>query len=107
MEIPTLTFEEIEKYLQKAKTRGSQVIEIIAKYNKYLTIILGDEIGRNIIQSDIKRIDDLFKKVYNEDITPQEMAEFRYLRDNRIPSIIEKITTYMKLLKKVKEIAKA
>lgn len=104
MEIPILTFEEIEKYLQKNKIRGTAVIETIAKYNHELTIVLGNEIGREILKTDLSRVDDLFTKIYKEEITPNspEMAEFRYLRDTRIPYIINKISIYLELLKKVK-----
>jgi hypothetical protein len=100
-----ITSEELEQFLSKAgKVKGSRIISQIAKLNQDLSYVLANEFGKKLMDMDIDRMEVLFPKIYNEKATPEEFAEYRYLRDIRIPTISAKIRAYLKLLASVKKV---
>lgn len=96
-----ITNKVIESYLRRAK-RGEKTLSLLGKLYPFIHSILETEIGKELLQDDILRHDELFLKVYQEKATVQELAEFRFLRDIRLPKVIKRIGFYLELVKQIK-----
>lgn len=93
----------IEKFLGRTGKRGEKTLTILGELYPTIHTILETEIGRTMLEDDILRHDALLNKVYKEEATPQELAEFRFLRDVRLPSVILKLKKYIELFKYVEQ----
>lgn len=99
-----LTSEELRLFLEKAnRVAGPKIISLMAKLYKDLAFILTNELGKQILNDDLDRIEELFEKVYKEKATKWEAVEFRFLRDFKIPMTIKKIRDYLKYIEYVKK----
>jgi uncharacterized protein YnzC (UPF0291/DUF896 family) len=105
MDVPILNLQDLNRFLQLTKKRGADVLSTIGRLNKYIENVLNTEVGQSIMQEDLARITELFPKVYQEKASVDEIAEFRYLRDVRIPSIAKKVKVYLESLEKVKNVS--
>ena len=103
MEIPVPTHHDIERYLQITGRRGSQILSALGKLNPSFNAIMGSEIGREIIKDDLDTVEMLFSKIYEETATPQELAEFRVLRDKILPKRMEKLRYYLEQVGQIKK----
>jgi len=100
-ELPTFEFV---RYIQVAGKRGADTLSMLGRLNKHFDSVIRNELGREILVGDIKRLQELMDKAIDETATPGEMAELRYLRKSRIPNITNKINTYLKKLDEVKKV---
>jgi ABC-type uncharacterized transport system ATPase subunit len=101
-----LTVDEINNFLQKSnRIKGPEILSILARLNKQLTYIISTDLGKEIFDCDLKRLEELFVKIYKEKTDDLELAEFRFLRDVRIPYIAEKLRQYLDGIKRVKKVA--
>ncbi len=103
MDIPILTLGDIEKYLKLTGKKGQMIISALGKMNKYFDSVISNEIGRDLLHTDIMRMEDLLQKIVMEQTTGTELAEFRYLRDIRIPSVVGRVQEYIKTLHQIKK----
>ena len=98
-----VNLEEIQRYLLQSRKRGVAIVSTLGKLAPFLNAVLNTEVGREILKDDILRAEELMMKVYREEATEKEKAEFRYLRDFRLPLIADRLKVY---LEKVEEIKK-
>ena len=80
MELPNLNLEEISVFLDTYGKRGADVISFLGKYTKHFDAVYNTEPGNEILRYDINNLKVLAEKVYKETATPDELAEFRYLK---------------------------
>ena len=97
-----LTSKVVEQFLLRTGKRGEKTLTVLGKIYPDIYSLLETEIGQAILEDDILRHDALLTKIYREEATPQELAEFRFLRDYRLPKVIGKIREYFELFKQVK-----
>lgn len=88
---PSIT--EVEKFLLDNGKRGSMTIKLLAKLSPFIQA-MNSPIGREILKDDIDRHEELLNKIYNENATPQEMAEFRFLK-GRLQTISQRFSQYV------------
>ncbi len=104
MEFETLTSTEVEKYVNMMGKRGGEILSILGRLHPTFETYLNTMIGKEILLTDINRMGELLEKIYNEDATPEEKAEFRYLRKVRLPYIMGKLDVYFKKVNEVKRV---
>src|SRR3972149_4220290 len=92
--------EDIAGFLSKTGKRGAQTLDILGKYQPFVTAI-SSTIGWELLKDDISRHEELLEKIYNETTTSQELAEFRYLK-LRIRKVSERITIYLDKMKEIR-----
>ena len=93
------TIDELEGYLKNHGKQASLTVSILGKLQPFMNA-LKTELGQEILKDDMIQHEILLTKIYNENATIQELAEFRYLK-NRLRKIAERVNTYNE---KVREI---
>ena len=84
--------------------RGGEILSILGRLHPTFETYLNTMIGKEILVTDINRMGELFEKIYNEDATLEEKAEFRYLRKVRLPYIMDKLDTYFKKVNEIRRV---
>mgnify|MGYP001563776288 CR=1 FL=1 len=92
--------EDIAGYLSKAGKRGAHTLDILGKYQPFVTAV-SSPIGWELLKDDIQRHEELLEKIYNEQADVRELAEFRYLK-LRLKKISERISIYLDKLKEIR-----
>lgn len=92
--------EDIAGFLSKTGKRGAQTLDVLGKYQPFVTAI-SSPIGWELLKDDIARHEELLEKIYNETGTPQELAEFRYLK-YRLRKVSDRINLYLDKLSEIK-----
>jgi hypothetical protein len=77
---------------------------MLGRLNKHFDAVVRSDVGREILVTDIRRLEELMDMVINETATDEERAELRYLRKVRIPNIVSKVYTYLEKLGEVKKV---
>jgi len=103
MEFDNFSLMQIQEYLRDNGKKGKMTISILSKLYPYFTAVFNTELGKQLLAEDIGRMDELMVKVYREEANPQELAEFRYLRDKRLPSLMNMINTFTQQVEEVKK----
>jgi hypothetical protein len=103
LDIPRVLPDELERFIRTHGKAGQKILSSL--YNLYpeLSAVFGTEVGSAILIEDIKRLDEIFIRIYQETATVEEKAEFRYLRDIRLPRLIGKLSTYIQKTYQIKE----
>ena len=101
-----LTSIEIDKYIDMMGKRAGDILSILGRTYPTFETHINTMIGKEILITDINRMGELLEKVYNEEVTLQEMAEFRYLRKVRLPYVMGKLDTYFKKVNEIKKVIK-
>ncbi len=104
MEFETLTSFDIEKYLNMMGKRGGEILSILGRLHPTFETYVNTMVGKEVLITDVNRMADLFEKIYEENATPEEKAEFRYLRKVRLPYIMGKLDTYFKKVNEIKRV---
>jgi hypothetical protein len=104
MEKQNITLDDINTYLEKTGKRGAMIMSVIGTLEPSYHAIIGTEIGREILKSDMMRLDELLPKIYEQTATQEEMIEFRYLR-GRVSENCKKIKTYLEMIGRIKKVA--
>lgn len=95
MVIDPLRTDDIEAFLEKHGKAGQKILAGLGEIYPELSAVLSTEIGREIVKGDIHRLELLFPLIYTEKATSEQLAEYRYLRDIRMPSLLNKLMTYL------------
>ena len=100
-----ITSDELDEFLKRVgRIKGPQILNIIAKLNKELADLLGSEIGQSTFKADMDSMEEFFVKIYQEKMNDEDWAQFRWLRDKRLPYIGKKIREYLKNIDYVKKV---
>src|SRR4030042_5253080 len=97
--------EELARFLERADKSALKLLSALGKLDKDLSVIFGNDLGKKLLDEDFNRMEELWPKVYREKATPDEIEEFRYLRDKRIPHIVSMVKRYLDGMVKVKKLA--
>ena len=93
--------DDIFKYFDKVGERkGNLTLQILRRQQQFIET-WNSPIGAQILKEDIERHEELLLKTIEETCTPQELAEFRYLK-KRIEKICSVINKYEENIKAVK-----
>jgi len=99
-----VNLDEIQRYLLQSRKRGVAILGILGKLAPFLNAVLNTEVGREILKDDILRADELLVKIYDEEATDKERAEFRYLKEKRLPLIADRLREYLQRVEEVKKV---
>jgi hypothetical protein len=101
MIIDNPTPDDVFKFFDKVgEKRGNLAMQALRKQQLFVDA-WGNPAGANILRYDVEQFDELLTKIIEEKATPQELAEFRYLkkRINRICEIIGKYQENISVVK--------
>lgn len=94
-----VSISDLQSYLSKFGKRGSETVNILAASTKFLEATRSP-LGMELLKDDIDRHDVLLAKLYEERATPEELAEFRYLK-HRIRKVCERISAHIEATNKI------
>jgi len=106
MEFETLTSTEIEKYISMMGKRGGEILSILGRLHPTFETYINTMVGKEILITDVNRMGELFEKIYEENATSEEKAEFRYLKKVRLPYIMDKLDKYFKKVNEIRNVIK-
>jgi hypothetical protein len=99
-----LSLTDVEKFLDIFKKRGADVLSELGRITPCIHAVFGTEIGREILKEDIAELQILFTKVFNEQATEEEKAEFRVLK-RRISTLSKRLENYLAGVGLIKKVA--
>jgi hypothetical protein len=94
------SIRQLEEYQEKYGKRAASTLGVLGKLVGFVEAIKSP-LGLELLKDDIERVDELLEKMILENITPQELAELRYLKNQRLPKVTGRISTFLKLSKEV------
>ncbi len=94
---------EIVQYLHKYGRRGQRVLSDLGKLIPFIEAVYNSEVGKEILTDDINRLSELYEKVINLDANEEEKAEYRYLRNHRLPRVTRRLQEFIVKSKELKE----
>ena len=97
-----MDLNKLEDFRRRFGKRADKTLEILGKLDKELFVIFETDIGRSIMDEDIKRFDALLYEAATRELSIEERAEFKYLL-NRLSSIKKKVNQYIEELTKLGE----
>jgi hypothetical protein len=100
MESIGINESELKEFLVATKSTNS--LSILQNVYPTLNIVFNHPVGKEILRDDINRIQELLIKAYRQVASDSELAELRYLRDYRLPKVINRVNAYLKSLMDVK-----
>ncbi len=106
MDFPSLSLLEIERYLKLTGKKGATGISILGRLNPYFRAVFETEVGYNNLKEDVDRLEILFFKIATDTSDEKEKVEFNYLRNTRLPKVVENMTKYLKMIGLIKETLK-
>lgn len=101
IEITKPSLNDLNDFLRRKGKKGSTILSILGKLEPFVSA-MQTEVGFEILKDDIARLEDLSIKIYNEQATEMEMAEFRYLK-GRIEKVQSRINLYIEKLKEIND----
>jgi len=106
MEILGVQLPELERYLKLYKQKGALTLSTLGKLQPEINAVIGTEVGRELLEGDVKRVEEILMKMCNGGVTDMELAEIKYLKDIRIPYITGKIKKYLEGIQEIKKVGK-
>ena len=88
----------IDKAIDDFRVKHGKKADIaLTQLGKSLDFVqaINSPIGQELLKDDVIRLDELMEKIYNENATSQELAEFRYLK-GRIAKVKTRLNAYVK-----------
>lgn len=95
-----MNLEAIENFRKRMGKRADKALEVLGKLDAELLMIFETEIGRRLLEEDVKRFEQLLYQAALSEPTPEDRAEFKYIL-NRLTSIKEKVNFYLSELAKI------
>jgi hypothetical protein len=94
--------EELEAYIERVGKRPAmKTIDILGRQHTRLTVWMEQEPFKTWFMEDMARHEDLLMKLYDDNISNEELAEFRYLK-KRIDKQLKLYQSYMDKISKIK-----
>ena len=106
MEKMNLTFnvEEIQRFLALTGKRGAQLLSDLGKSIPFIEAVYNSEVGKEILKDDIQRYEELLRKVESLEANEEDKAEYKFLRNTRLPRVVGRIHAFLKRTEAIKEI---
>lgn len=93
--------ETIDKFLATHGKAAARVVNALARHDKFKTAI-ETEVGQVLMADCLNRMEAILEKIITEDATPQELAEFRALREIA-DRWQDRLVAYTKAVKQIAE----
>ena len=84
----------IDNFRKKYGKKADLALNQLAKLNEFVQAI-NSPIGQELLKDDIMRLEDISSKIWTEEVTKEELAEFRYLK-GRVAKVTERLNNYLK-----------
>lgn len=94
---------EFQNYLIRRGSRGERALKALAELGVKINVLIDSPIGAQVLDEDIKRLDDLVLKVILGKETMEERTEMQYIY-RRIEGIIAMIDNHKTILEDVKSV---
>lgn len=88
------TAKEIEAYMERHGKHAAMVLKQLGKDLAFVQAIRSP-IGQELLKDDVDRLHELLEKIWNESISTQDMAEFRFLK-SRISKVSARLISFDK-----------
>ena len=102
MEIPRIIPDDIMGYVKRSGKHGDRTTSIHYRLLPTFEIVVGTKIGNELMRYLIETEDELLVKIYQETATPQELAEFRVIRDKLMPKFVDLINNFLNSIEEIK-----
>lgn len=97
-----ITIEQVKNYLDKNFKRGNLALNALNKTIDGINAIFSTRVGRDILVDDINRFETLLVKLAAQEVSDEEKAEFRYLKE-RLSKLSHRIEIYLKTMQDIKK----
>lgn len=98
-----LSEQEIHKFLEIiGPVKGKKVLEVLERVIPGVQAIYATDIGRELVKDDLDTFLALKEKIENVEATPEEEAEYLFLKNKRLPKVVGKLRTYLNTVGKIK-----
>lgn len=95
-----MNLQEIEDFRRRFGRKADKTIETLAALDKQISSALSSTIGKEVLQDDLRRYDELLFKAAKESLSVDERAEFNYVF-KRLQVISNKINDYLDKINKI------
>uniref|UniRef100_A0A6H1Z9F7 Uncharacterized protein n=1 Tax=viral metagenome TaxID=1070528 RepID=A0A6H1Z9F7_9ZZZZ len=103
----TFSVDEITRFMSLNSRKATRVLSDLGKLIPFIEAVYNSEVGREILKDDIDRYSELFNKVMDLSANDEEKAEYRYLKNTRLPRVTNRLSAFLNLGKELKDGAKA
>lgn len=90
----------IEKFRQRMGRRADKTLEILGQLDKELKTVFETDIGKEILEYDVKRYEALLYTAATRELTVDERAEFKYVY-SRLQLLKDKVNKFIEELAKI------
>lgn len=94
---------EFQNYLTRRGARGERALKALAELGVRINVLVDSPIGAQVLDEDIRRLDDLTLKVILGKETVEDRTEIQYIY-RRIEAIISMIENHKTILEDVKSV---
>ncbi len=94
---------EFQNYLVRRGARGERALKALAELGVRINVLVDSPIGAQVLDEDIKRLDDLITKVIIGKETTDDRAEMQYIY-RRIEAVVAMIENHKTILEDVKSV---
>lgn len=105
MELPEVTFDEIDRYLKITRQKGARILSTLGKIAPDINILFSTEVGKELLCFDINLAEKLTDKVALGKADEREKVILSYLMQERIPFVMDKLRTYLNSVGEIKAVA--
>jgi hypothetical protein len=102
VDLPEVHEIDIRNYLAVSYKQGAKTLSMLGKLRYHFELIYKSDVGQHILGTSIVRMEHLLEKVYREEATQQELAEFRFLRDKHFPQLLHELDLYIRKVGEIK-----
>ncbi len=92
----------IEAFRKRMGRRADKTLEVLGRLDAELKTVFETDIGKEILEYDVKRYEDLLYTSATRQLTVDEQAEFKYIY-TRLQFLKEKVNHFLEELAKLGE----
>lgn len=90
--------QKLQEFLERKGKRGEQALKALAEIGVALKVIIDTPLGKQLLDDDINRFEELLMRIASGDDNPEFMPELKYLYRR-----LEKVVELMKAQKLIHE----
>ena len=99
----TFSVDEITKFVATNNRKATRVLSDLGKLIPFIEAVFNTDVGKEILKDDVARYIELFDKVMNLEANEDEKAEYRYLKNIRLPRIAHRLHEFIARSKELKD----
>lgn len=104
MEETFITIDDVKKFKEIVGERGGGIISVLGRLFPTFNTYVNHEIGREILRSEVNRMGELLEKICRGKASEEELIEFKFLKETKLPYILKRLDTYFKNINLVKRV---